>query len=400
MNPLLEIFSQGEELVTGQIVDTNAAWLSQQAVACGFTVTRHTAVGDKLSELVALLVEIAQRADCCICTGGLGPTSDDLTALAVAEAFDRPLTFDAKAYEQIARFFANRYREMPESNRKQAMLPQGAKRLDNHWGTAPGFSIKHGRCWFVFLPGVPMEMKHLFQEQVLPSWPQRYSLQPRLLITFKTFGIGESALQELINGIEIPALVDLGFRVGTDDVHIKLLFPSDYSKQDMRVLIADFSAQLGEFVFAIDGLGEATGDLVFAINKQMAARNRTLAVIETISHGLLAAKCIACDWLLSANYQQSSIKSDAAIDVMAIAEAMAYEHKKNSAADYVLVQLYTGDKACLYNKERSIVTYIVLLTDTGLHKISHSIAGPIQRKQNQAALWSLDLLRRYLSGFD
>ena len=397
MNPLLEIFSQGEELVTGQIVDTNAAWLSQQAVACGFTVTRHTAVGDKLSELVALLVDIAQRADCCICTGGLGPTSDDLTALAVAEAFDRPLTFDTKAYEQIAHFFANRHRDMPESNRKQAMLPQGAKRLDNHWGTAPGFSIKHGRWWFVFLPGVPMEMKHLFQEQVLPSWPQRYSLQPRLLITFKTFGAGESALQELINGIEIPSLVDVGFRAGTDDVHIKLLFPSDYPKQKMRALIADFSAQLGEFVFAIDGLGEETGDLVFEINKQMAARNRTLAVIETISHGLLAAKCITCDWLLSANYQQSSIKSDAGIDVMAVAEAMAYEHKKNSAADYVLVQLYTGDKDCLYNKEKSIVTYIVLLTDTGLHKINHSIAGSIQHKQNQAALWSLDLLRRYLS---
>ena len=397
MNPLLEIFSQGEELVTGKIVDTIAAWLSQQAVACGFTVTRHTAVGDKLSELVALLVDIAQRADCCICTGGLGPTSDDLTALAVAEAFDRPLTFDAKAYEQIAGFFANRHRDMPESNRKQAMLPQGAKRLDNHWGTAPGFSIKHGRCWFVFLPGVPMEMKHLFQEQVLPSWPQRYSLQPRLLITFKTFGAGESALQELINGIEIPSLVDVGFRAGTDDVHIKLLFPSDYPKQKMRALIADFSAQLGEFVFAIDGLGEETGDLVFEINKQMAARNRTLAVIETISHGLLAAKCITCDWLLSANYQQSSIKSDAGIDVMAVAEAMAYEHKKNSAADYVLVQLYTGDKDCLHNKEKSIVTYIVLLTDTGLHKINHSIAGSIQHKQNQAALWSLDLLRRYLS---
>ena len=88
MKPILEIFSQGEELVTGQIVDTNAAWLSQQAVALGFRVARHTAVGDNLSELIALLHDIAQRADCCICTGGLGPTTDDLTALAVAEAFD------------------------------------------------------------------------------------------------------------------------------------------------------------------------------------------------------------------------------------------------------------------------------------------------------------------------
>jgi Predicted nucleotide-utilizing enzyme related to molybdopterin-biosynthesis enzyme MoeA len=108
MNPTLEIFSQGEEVVTGQIVDTNAAWLSEQVVAMGFTVTRHTAVGDKLDDLIALLREISVRADCCICTGGLGPTSDDLTAEAVAKAFGLPLEFDAVAFEQIKRFYAQK----------------------------------------------------------------------------------------------------------------------------------------------------------------------------------------------------------------------------------------------------------------------------------------------------
>jgi nicotinamide-nucleotide amidase len=148
MNPTLEIFSQGEEIVTGQIVDTNAAWLSQQAVACGFTVTRHTAVGDKLDDLIVLLQDISPRADCCICTGGLGPTSDDLTAEAVAYAFNLPLKFDDIAFEQISNFFAHRNKTMPESNRKQAMLPHGAERIDNEWGTAPGFSLQYGRCWF------------------------------------------------------------------------------------------------------------------------------------------------------------------------------------------------------------------------------------------------------------
>jgi len=397
MKPILEIFSQGEELVTGQIVDTNAAWLSQQAVALGFRVARHTAVGDNLSELIALLHDIAQRADCCICTGGLGPTTDDLTALAVAEAFNIPLLFDEQAYEQIAQFFANRQREMPASNRKQAMLPKGAERLDNHWGTAPGFSIKLGRCWFVFLPGVPMEMKQMFQGQILPSFPQRFFLKPSLLITFKTFGAGESALQEFINTIEISPLVELGFRAGTDDVHIKLLFPADYPKQDMQSLIAEFSQRLGDFVFAIDGLGEETGDLVYEIDKLMKARNVTLGVIETLSHGLLAAKCMGCDWLLSSSYQHYNMGSEAIIDVMAVAETMAYEYKKNSVTDYVLLQFYTGDKDSLHSKEKSIEMYVVLLTDTGLHKTRHLIAGPIQRKQNQAALLSLDLLRRYLS---
>jgi len=395
VNPLLEIFSQGEELVTGQIVDTNAAWLSQQVVACGFTVTRHTAVGDNMSELVTLLLEIAQRADCCICTGGLGPTSDDLTALAVSEAFKLPLLFDALAYEQIAQFFVNRHREMPVSNRKQAMLPQGAERIDNHWGTATGFSLKYERCWFVFLPGVPMEMKHLFQEQILPSLSQRFSLLPGLLITFKTFGLGESALQELIKTINIPTQIQLGFRAGTDDVHIKLLFPTKYPEQERMALIANFADVLGDAVFAIDGLGDATGDLVFEINKQMIAKNSTLAVIETISQGLLAAKCLGCDWLLSASYQQSSIKSEANIDVMAAAEAMAYELKNNTTADYVMVQLYTGNRESLHNKQKSIELYIVLITDTGLYRARHAIAGPIARKQNHAALLSLDLLRRF-----
>ena len=242
-----------------------------------------------------------------------------------------------------------------------------------------------------------MEMKHLFHEQVLPSWPQRFALKPGVLITFKTFGAGESALQELINTIEVPASVQLGFRAGTDDVHIKLLFPTDFPQQEMMALIRDFSERLGDVVFAIDGLGDSIGDLVFEVDKLMFARQATLAVIETVSHGLLAAKCIGCDWLLSASYQQSSINSEADIDVMAVAEAMAYEHKKSTAADHVLVQLYAGDKECLHNKEKTIEVYIVLLTATGLHKVSHLIAGPIGRKQNQAALLSLDLLRRYLS---
>ncbi len=144
----VEIFSQGEELVTGQTLDTNAGWLSRRLVQMGFTVTRHTTVGDKLDDLVGLLKEVSVRADCCICTGGLGPTIDDLTAEAVAIAFDRALQFDPVAYQQISAYFKHRNRPMAESNRKQALLPQDSERLDNDWGTAPGFSLQQGRCWF------------------------------------------------------------------------------------------------------------------------------------------------------------------------------------------------------------------------------------------------------------
>ena len=403
MNPTLEIFSQGEEIVTGQTVDTNAAWLSQKAFACGFTVTRHTAVGDKLDDLIVLLQDISQRADCCICTGGLGPTSDDLTAEAVAYAFNLPLEFDAIAFAQISRFFAHRNRTMPESNRKQAMLPQGAERIDNEWGTAPGFSLQYGRCWFAFLPGVPLEMKHLFLERILPKLSTRFLLQPGQLVTIKTLGLGESAIQECINSIEIPAQVQLGFRAGTDEVQTKLLFPFAYPETAMTTLVARFAEQLGDYVFAIDGLGEITGDLVFEIDKLMTSRKLTLAVVETASQGLLAAKCVGSEWLLSAIFEQSiarfgqyTVAEADTENLMTTAKAIALDMQKTSRADFVLVQLYAGDNKTLHDKDKSIVLYNILLTGDNFHQATHSLAGPIKRKQNQAALLTLDLLRRYL----
>ena len=398
MNPTLEIFSQGEEIVTGQTVDTNAAWLAQEAIHFGFTVTRHTAVGDKLADLIHLLSEIAARADCCICTGGLGPTSDDLTSEAVAKAFDRPLTFDAVAFEQIKEFFERRNRAMPEINRKQALLPQTAIRIDNAWGTAPGFAIKHLRCWFIFLPGVPSEMRAMFMEHVKPDLLTRFTLYPPHLVSLKTFGLGESAIQELIKDIKIPNKVELGFRAGTDDVQTKLLFPFDYPKTDLNTLVSEFNDCLGDYVFAIEGLGESTGDLAFEIDKLMTANKQALAVIETASHGLLAAKCVGYDWLIKSSYEKNIKLSTQALsteDCLSKAKELASETQKNTNANCVLVQLYTGDEDALIDKNRSILLLTVLLVNKDFYQSTHTIVGPISRKQNQAALLSLDLLRRY-----
>jgi competence/damage-inducible protein CinA-like protein len=403
MNPTLEIFSQGEEVVTGQTVDTNAAWLSERVVAMGFNVTRHTAVGDKLEDLVALLREISVRADCCICTGGLGPTSDDLTAEAVAQAFDLPLEFDALAFEQIKRFFTLRNRSMPESNYKQAMFPKGAERIDNAWGTAPGFALQAGRCWFAFMPGVPSEMRHLFLETVQPALASRFILRPGKLIMIKTLGVGESAIQEIIGAIEIPAQVQLGFRASPDDVQTKLLFPYDYPEAAISSLTSAIAAALGDHVFAIDGLGPVSGDLVFTVDQLMMAEKYTLAVVETASQGLLAAKCVGLPWLLETRYEQSLAKLGQKLgitvntdDLRATAQAIASEIRRTGDADFVLVQLYAGDGQTFHDKDQAIILYNVLLTGDGFHQTTHSVAGPIKRKQNQAALLALDLLRRYL----
>ena len=395
MKPILEIFSQGEEIVTGQVTDTNAAWLAQQAVQLGFTVTRHTAVGDKLDDLIALLREIAQRADCCICTGGLGPTCDDLTAEAVANAFDVPLVFDAVAFAQIEQFFNERNRVMPESNRKQALLPKGAQRLDNEWGTAPGFALQVGRCWFAFIAGVPTEMRHLFSEKIVPLLGERFVLQADIGVTIKTIGLGESLIQDMINTITLPAQVQLGFRASSNDVQTKLLFAPDYPLTAIKNVVTEITNLLGDSVFAVDGLGEPSGDLITVIDTLMTRHNYRLAVLESASHGLLASLCVGVDWLLSASYQPMFVSTDAD-GLITRAKALALALQKTSAADIVLVQLYQGDHINLHDKNKPIVLATFLLVDDELQQATHTLVGTLKRKQQQAAILSLDVLRRYL----
>lgn len=385
MNPRLEIFSQGDEVVTGQIVDTNAAWLAQQAVSLGFHVARHTTVGDRIEDLIALLGEIAQRADCCLCTGGLGPTTDDLTAEAVATAFNLPLTLDTEALAQIEQFFVQRQRVMPASNSKQALFPQGAQRLDNECGTAPGFAVQVGRCWFVFMPGVPSEMKPMYTHKVLPQLSERFALQPSNLTTLRTLGIGESAIQELMNNIAIPDDVQLGYRAELSEVQTKLLFPFAYSESEKAALVNQIAAQLGDTVFAIDHTRETNSDLISVLNDLMTQGGYTLAVIETVSCGLLTSLCVGADWLLEARYQPALISTE-----QTDLQALALELQTTSGATFALVQLYTGDKNGV------MILHNGLVTPHGFYTNIQTIAGALKRKQHQSALSALDLLRRYL----
>jgi nicotinamide-nucleotide amidase len=414
--PILEIFSQGEEIVTGQTVDTNAAWLSEQAVQLGFMVTRHTTVGDKLDDLVGLLKEIAERADCCLCTGGLGPTSDDLSAEAVAKAFGLPLEFDEIAYRQIQAYFNNRQRSMPEINRKQALLPQGSIRLDNDWGTAPGFALQAGRCWFAFMPGVPSEMRAMFAERVKPHLDARFSLKPSRLVTIKTVGIGESDIQQLIGDTAIPDSVQLGFRAGIDEVQTKLLFPPDYPESE----IVDLSNKIADrlirpvYVFGIDGLGEKVGSLAAVVDRLMSEAGATLAVVETASQGLLAAKCLGYSWLHSAIYEKSlsvlarrlGVNIDG-LDTANTGSALANSLWTHNQVDMVLVQMYEGSVEQFQEKDQTVKLYTTLVHNIGLEDRESTkwsldiryLSGPAARKQNQAAQFGLDKLRRELLGF-
>jgi competence/damage-inducible protein CinA-like protein len=397
MKPQVEIFSQGEEVISGQTVDSNAAWLSQKLVQMGFVVKRHTAVGDNLPDLKNLLTEISTRADCCICTGGLGPTVDDLTAQAVAEAFDRPLQFDPLALAQIAHYFACRKREMVETNRKQAFFPQGSERIDNEWGTAPGFSLQQNRCWFAFVPGVPFEMKHLFDESIAKILLQRFSLQPDQLVTLRTVGIGESDIQQKLNAVTLPDNVQLSFRAAIDEVQTKLLFPSNTDQQQVKACVNRIADSIGDYVFAIDGPDRPQGGLVDVIGELMQQKQLTFSVQETASQGLIAAKCIGQPWLVSSFFSHTKTAIEmSADDCLNTAAKTARKLQQREKTDLTLVQLYQGSAEQFQQKDHSIVLYNVLLTPDGDRHSERTVSGPQQRKQNQATMLALDLLRRYL----
>ena len=401
-HPIAEIFSQGEEVITGQVADTNAAWLSQRLVQMGFVISRHTAVGDKLQDLSDLLTEISNRADFCICTGGLGPTVDDLTAEAVSQAFACPLQLDPVALAQIERYFIARNRVMADTNRKQACFPRGAIRIDNAWGTAPGFAIQHKRCWFVFVPGVPTEMRHMFIEQIQAELETRFVLQADKLVTIKSIGIGESDLQQKLNEFSLPEKVQLSFRAAPDEVQTKLLFSADTADSEINSCVNKLVEKIGDVVFAVEESNKPSVDLVSVIAQLMAEKQYSLSVLETVTQGLISAKCIGQEWLQDSSYKQSIEPYIAQLgitrddDLAQVAIAIVKRLKLTVATDLILVQLYLGDKEQLQDKEKSIVLYNVLQTPHGIYQNTIAVVGPIKRKQNQAAIRALDLLRRYL----
>ena len=402
MSPKVEIFSQGEELVTGQITDTNAGWLSERLIAMGFTVTRHTTVGDRLEDLVTLLREIAERADCCVCTGGLGPTVDDLTAEAVAIAFAKPLEFDPVAYQRMTEYFSQRGRPMPESNRKQAMLPKDSTRLDNEWGTAPGFAIKSGQCQFVFVPGVPSEMKQMFSEKITPFVLSPFKTRPRKLMTIKTIGLGESDLQACLDTLDFPKAVQLGFRAGSGEVQTKLLFPPDFPETEIKKFTNEVAKQIGDPVFAIDGQGKQKRSITSVLGEVLHNQQHTLSILETISQGLMAAKCLEINSLseswFSASTEQICTKFNIEVqdDLLVTASEIAKAYRIACGTDYALVQLYNREAVNPADQKQSVQLYNALATPTKTITQLNCVSGTIKRKQNQAALLGLDFLRRYL----
>ncbi len=284
-----EILATGDEIRSGTLVDSNSAHIAQNLEETGIAVLRHHSVGDDIPLMVAVLREIARRADVCVVTGGLGPTSDDLTADAAARAAGVQLIQSPEALEIVESFFRNFHRAITASNIKQSYLPEGATCLANPIGTAPGFMMKLEKCLFFFLPGVPSEMRRMLAESVIPRLEalQEGARRFSRIKTLTTFGLTESMTGERLK--DFPQFfpdIQLGFRAKFPEIQVKFyLRGTDVGQVEKLIQSATVwvAEKLGHKIVSPDGQSMET-----VVGRLLNQKNSTLAVAESCTGGLIA----------------------------------------------------------------------------------------------------------------
>jgi len=278
-----EIIAVGTELLLGQIVDTNSAYMAQQLTTVGLDLHFKSTVGDNLERIKGTLQTALNRSDFIITTGGIGPTLDDLTREATAEALGRPLVFQPHLFDQISDFFARLGRAVSPNNRKQAYIPEGATPIENPVGTAPGFIAEHDGKAIIAVPGVPHEMRYFMEHSVLPYLRMKLGIQEIIVSrVLKLFGIGESVVDERIKDlIEKGTNPTIGLLAHTQigEIHIRLTAKARERKEAEALnasLEAKVRERLEEFIFGTD---EETYEGV--LSNLLVKCSLTLAVVET-----------------------------------------------------------------------------------------------------------------------
>jgi nicotinamide-nucleotide amidase len=292
-----EVITIGDELLRGEIVDSNKAFLSDRLLSLDIETDYHASVRDVPADMIDAFHRAAERADVVLVSGGLGPTRDDLTAEVLAEAFGRPMRLDEEALAGIRAFFASVGREMTENNASQARFPDGAEMLPNPIGTAPGFMLDvrggatpdaNGAVFFC-MPGVPREMMRMMDEQVLPRVAARVAggvvVRARLL---RTFGMGESTLDAELADVAASGNVSLGFRTSFPDNYLRPVARAASAAEAKALLervCETIHERLGPLVY---GEGEET--LAIVAGRLLRERGASVAVAESCTGGLIAEK--------------------------------------------------------------------------------------------------------------
>jgi len=292
----IEIINTGSELMLGLVLNTHQQWLCRQLADAGYDVTRQTAIPDAGPAIQQTVREALGRADFIIVTGGLGPTSDDLTRDLIAGLLGKPLHPDPAILARLENFFAQRHRPMPANTHVQAQIPEGALVLPNPHGTAPGLAMEvrpnpfraDGKTsWLVMLPGPPRELHPMFTDHVLPLLRQKFPLEaPFVFCTLRTTGLGESVVEEKIAGPLKPlteAGLELGYCAHYGEVDVRLIARGENARKTMAAGEVIVRELLGNHIF-----GTQDDQLNAAVIRLLTERKETLVVAESCTGGYVA----------------------------------------------------------------------------------------------------------------
>jgi nicotinamide-nucleotide amidase len=283
-----ELLTIGDELLYGQILDTNAQWMSVALSDAGIKVVRKTTVGDIDSEIMTAFAEAESRVDIVLITGGLGPTNDDLTKPCLARYFNCGLAIHEEALAEVTAFFKSRGRELTEVNRQQAALPVCCQKITNAIGTAPGMWFERNGKVFMSMPGVPHEMKRMMTDIVIPKLKQTFVTPVINHKVIRTIGIGESFLADKIKDWEdsLPPHIKLAYLPSLGEVKLRLTSLGDSLetlKAEAEELTARLHTRVGQFIY---GYGDDPIEVV--IGRMLTEHNQTISVAESCTGGYLS----------------------------------------------------------------------------------------------------------------
>lgn len=404
----VEIIAIGDELLIGQTVNTNAAWMGAQLSEAGFSIEYCTVIRDERAAMLEAFERALSRVDIVLTTGGLGPTQDDITKQVLCDFFACSLREDRGVLENVKAMFASRGREMQEVHARQALIPAVAEALNNQMGTAPGIWIKSGAKIMVSMPGVPYEMKYLMTTHVLPRLIETFSPTALYYRTVQIQGLGESWIAERIQDIETDLRsAGLGLAYLPSPGLVRLRFSglsTDEVKDKIAASIEEVKRRLPVYVF-----GEGNDELSEVVGNLLREKGATVSTAESCTGGSVAAALVAVPG--STDYFMGSIVSysnDVKINSLGVDQNAIEEH--GAVSREVVEQMALGARGRL-NTDYSIALSGVAGPDGGTEEkpvgtVWIAVAGPQgvhakcfrfetnrQRNIQRAVLTALNLLR-------
>lgn len=406
-----EIITIGDEILIGQIVDTNSQWIGTELNKIGVSVYQISSIQDDKQHILNALKEAQERADLVILTGGLGPTKDDITKHTIAEYFNDTLALNEDVVHHIKTLFAKYDIPFGESNRLQGMLPIKATYLKNEYGTAPGMWFYEGKTVFVSLPGVPNEMKGLMKSEVLPRIKQQFKLPFIIHKTLMTYGQGESLIAERIEEFEnnLPSFIKLAYLPNYGRVRLRLSAKGD----DKKLLEDTLQEQIAELYKLIpdiiSGFDEG-GKIEDKIGALLTQKGKTICTAESLTGGKIASTLVLVAGA-SAYYKGSFVTYSAETKASLLGVSLETIEKYSVVSKEVAIAMAKGAKEKLQTNYAVAVTgnagpttddtdkslgvvFIALATDTKVVVEEFNFGKPRGRVIDKTVNKALEMLQK------